>query len=72
MTKQSLRLILLACLLTITTACHACTSTADSVKVLWIGNSYTMYNDLPAMVKEIAATQDIDIANTTVLKGAND
>lgn len=39
------------------------------MKVLWIGNSYTMYNDLPSMVKEIAATQDINIANTTVLKG---
>lgn len=41
----------------------------DSVRVLWIGNSYTFYNDLPRMVQEIGATQNVKYAMTTVTKG---
>jgi len=41
----------------------------DSLRVLWIGNSYTFFNDLPAMVRDIAATQGMKMSMTTVLKG---
>lgn len=41
----------------------------DSINILWIGNSYTYFNDLPQIFKEIAATQGVDVSNTRVLKG---
>lgn len=41
----------------------------DSLKILWIGNSYTMYNDLPAMVSKLAAEQKIKLSATRFLKG---
>lgn len=41
----------------------------DTINILWIGNSYTFYNDLPTMTKEIAEDVGIIINNTTVLKG---
>lgn len=50
-------------------AMQAATNSADSVRVLWIGNSYTYFNKLPTMVQDIAKTQGIAIANTEVLKG---
>ena len=30
----------------------------SSLKALFIGNSYTYYNDLPALVRELAAADD--------------
>ncbi len=41
----------------------------DSIKVLWIGNSYTYVNDLPSMVQSIGKTKKWNISNTRVLKG---
>lgn len=41
----------------------------DTINILWIGNSYTFYNDLPTMTKKIAEDVGIIINNTTVLKG---
>ena len=41
----------------------------DSVRVLWIGNSYTYFNDLPKMVQELAATKKMKMACTRVVKG---
>lgn len=41
----------------------------DSVRVLWIGNSFTYFNDLPGMVREIAASQGIGLSCTRFLKG---
>lgn len=41
----------------------------DSVHVLWIGNSYTYFNDLPSMVQNIAKTKGVKMAYTEVLKG---
>ena len=41
----------------------------DSLRVLWVGNSYTYYNDLPTMVQSIGKTQKWKISNTRVLKG---
>ena len=41
----------------------------DTVNVLWIGNSYTFYNDLPELVRTIAAQENVTINNTRLLKG---
>ena len=41
----------------------------ETANVLWIGNSYTFYNDLPELMKEIAAQQGVTINNTRLLKG---
>ena len=38
-------------------------------KILWIGNSYTMYNDLPDMVSAIAHEQGLTLLPTRFLKG---
>lgn len=43
--------------------------TPDSVRILWIGNSFTFYNDVPQMVENMAAKNNIPIATTRVLKG---
>lgn len=42
---------------------------ADSLRVLWVGNSYTYFNDLPSIVQQIAATQQMKISCTRFLKG---
>lgn len=67
--KQTLRFLLVACMMLFVAVPMEATEQNDSVRVLWIGNSYTFYNNLPEMVKEIASTQGIKISNTEVLKG---
>lgn len=41
----------------------------DSLRVLWVGNSFTYFNDLPGMVREIAATQGVKLACTRYVRG---
>jgi len=41
----------------------------NSLKILWIGNSYSYYNELPNTVKDIAASQNIKLSITRFLKG---
>ena len=41
----------------------------DSIRVLWIGNSFTFFNELPDMFRDIAQTQGMKVSNTKVLKG---
>ena len=41
----------------------------DSLQILWIGNSYTYYNNLPALVTQLAAEQGLKLAPTRCLKG---
>lgn len=41
----------------------------DSLRVLWVGNSYTYYNDMPSTVRQIAATQMVKLSCTRFLKG---
>lgn len=41
----------------------------DSLRVLWVGNSFTYFNDLPAIVQQIAATQRVKLSCTRFLKG---
>lgn len=43
----------------------------DSIKVLWVGNSFTFFNELPDMFQNIASTQGMNVSNTRVLKGEN-
>lgn len=42
---------------------------ADSVRILWIGNSFTFYNDVPKMVEDMGALNGVAISTTCVLKG---
>lgn len=41
----------------------------DSLRLLFIGNSYTYYNDLPQMVYEIAKTQKRKLSVKSITKG---
>lgn len=41
----------------------------DSLRVLWVGNSFTYFNDLPDMVRQIAATQGMKLSCTRCVKG---
>lgn len=41
----------------------------DSIRVLFIGNSYTYFNDLPEMLRELGKTQKMNFAIGRVLKG---
>ena len=41
----------------------------DSLRVLWVGNSHTYYNDMPSTVRQIAATQKVKLSCTRFLKG---
>lgn len=40
----------------------------DSLKVLWIGNSFSFTNDIPGIVKDIAASQQMKLSITKFLK----
>jgi len=39
------------------------------LRVLWIGNSYTFYNDLPTMVAEVAAADGVEIVYDSHTEG---
>lgn len=41
----------------------------DSVRILFVGNSFTYYNDMPAMFDSIAHTQKNPVSITRVVKG---
>lgn len=62
--KLIFRLLLL---LVLPLAAHA--QAPDSLRVLWVGNSFTYYNDLPAIVQQIAVSQNVPLACTRFLKG---
>lgn len=42
-------------LLLMVSSAHACFSQSDTLRVLFLGNSYTAVNDLPGMVEQVAA-----------------
>ena len=62
-------LLAMAMILLSAVCCKAAKNENDSVRVLWIGNSYTFFNDLPAMVRDIAETKGVKMAYSEVLKG---
>lgn len=67
MTKLLLRTLLL---LLIPFCAHAQNAPkSDSLRLLWVGNSYTFYNDLPSTVQAIASSQDKKLSITCYLKG---
>ncbi|MDR2914098.1 MAG: SGNH/GDSL hydrolase family protein [Tannerella sp.] len=41
----------------------------DSIQVMFIGNSYTYYHQMPEIIKEIAATQEMNITYTAFYPG---
>lgn len=41
----------------------------DSLRVLWVGNSFTYCNDMPEMVRQIASTQKKKLSMTRFHKG---
>ena len=41
----------------------------DSLRILWIGNSFTFYNDVPQMVENMGKENGLNISTTRVLKG---
>ena len=41
----------------------------DSVRILWIGNSFTFYNDVPKMVEDMARLNSLPVSTTRILKG---
>lgn len=45
---------------------HEC---PDSVRILWIGNSFTFFNDVPKMVEDMAKLNKIPVSTTRILKG---
>lgn len=52
-----------------TFAIHAsATEQNDSIKILWIGNSFTFVNDVPSMVQEIASSQKMNMSCSRILK----
>lgn len=64
------RLFLRACLLlSAALPLAARAASPDSLRVLFIGNSYTYYNDMPSMVRRIASTQRMKLSCTSVVKG---
>ena len=47
----------------------ACFSGEPDVRVLFIGNSYTYYNDMPEMVSRLAESVDVDVEVDSVVEG---
>ena len=46
-----------------------CAAQGDTLRVLWVGNSYTYFHELPKMVEQLAAEQGQPLAVTPVVKG---
>lgn len=42
---------------------------SDSTQIFFIGNSYTFYNDMPSMVRDLAASLNLKMAPSRCLKG---
>lgn len=66
MTKQ-LKFTLLMGLLLLSLSGMA--QSSKVMKVLWIGNSFSFYNEMPTMVQDIASTQNVKLKITRFLKG---
>ena len=71
-------IILFSCLLSLGIQVRAQSKTSemkihqenpDSVMILWIGNSFTFYNDVPKMVEDMALLNNIPVSTKRILKG---
>lgn len=60
-------LFLIACVIMLPFGSRA--QQRDSLRVLWVGNSFTYCNDMPEMVRQIASTQKKKLSMTRFLKG---
>lgn len=65
---RTVKTLLLTVLMALT-AGNMTAADGDSLRVLWVGNSYTFFSDLPAIVRDIAASQGMKLSMTRVLKG---
>ncbi|WP_420332807.1 DUF4886 domain-containing protein [Roseibium sp.] len=71
MLKTALFSILTFCILPVLTlTAGASPASGLATKVLFVGNSLTLRNDLPGMLKEIAATKGIPVETSTSAKGS--
>ncbi|MBQ5971608.1 MAG: SGNH/GDSL hydrolase family protein [Prevotella sp.] len=61
--------VILTVIFAIATCFNLSAADGDSLRILWIGNSYTYFHDLPKIVKDIASSQHMRLSTTTVLKG---
>lgn len=69
MTKRQFLLCTL-CLALFACVCSTPCSAQDSPKrVLWVGNSYTYFHDLPKIVEGLAAEQGLSLSITPIVKG---
>ena len=69
--KTVLCSVLTLCILPVLTQSAAASPASELVtKVLFVGNSLTLRNDLPGMLKEIAATKGIQVQTSTSAKGS--
>lgn len=64
-----MRRIIIILLMLLPCAVMAQEAKQDSLRLLFVGNSYTYYNDLPQMVYEIAKTQNKKLSVKSVTKG---
>ena len=61
--------VILTAIFAIATCFNLSAADGDSLRILWIGNSYTYFHDLPKIVKDIASSQRVKLSTTTILKG---
>ena len=61
--------VILTVIFAIATCFNLSAADGDSLRILWIGNSYTYFHDLPKIVKDIASSQHVKLSTTTILKG---
>lgn len=52
-----------------TTGINVHQTSPDSVRILWIGNSFTFFNDVPQMVEDMAILNNIPVSTKRILKG---
>lgn len=67
--KKSILTLLLALCTSIGANAAKKAAPQDSIRVLFIGNSYTYYNNMPAMVDSIAKSQKKLLSITRIVKG---
>lgn len=65
--KRLCKLFLLSLLIPVTIAAKS--EKNDSIRILWVGNSYTYVNDLPRLVQQLGESKKQKYSMTRVLKG---
>lgn len=67
---RKIRVTVMACVMCLVASVFAFgVESGDTLRVLWVGNSYTYFHDLPKTVEMLAREQGVPLAVTPVLKG---